>query len=849
MDGSTSRMPSVYQDYYGIPAHDPVDDNNAKPFAGTSPPFSLDRQTPQATPFSWFYMVIMGLSTIVTASLLALRLFSLPVSAAPQVPAPSAAVPVAAPEYGVSAADSWWLAFIERQGAVAYGGSADYKIFRNVKDYGAKGDGTTDDTEAINAAFSDGNRCGYGCDSSTVRPALVYFPPGTYVVSKPILPYYYTHMVGDVQSLPVLKAAANFAGMAVIDCDPYDDQGNNWHTNQNNFFRQIRNFKIDLTGMPKTSGTGVHWQVAQATSLQNIVFQMIEDKSEDNVQQGIFIDNGSGGFMTDLVFIGGKYGGFLGGQQFTARNMTFRNCNTAVYMNWNWVWTLNGLDIDGCNIGVDMTAGENIQNVGSILLLDSKISNTQVGVLTTYDPAQPGTNGTLVLDNVDMSSAVPIAVKNKGTEATVLAGNAKIDSWVQGRAYVGGNGEAVQDAQSPIQKPKVLLDSAGKVVTKSKPQYDNIPATQFVSVKSKGAKGDGVTDDTAAIQAVFDGITEGQIVYFDHGAYVITDTVKVPKNIKIVGEIWPLIMAGGDKNFKDQANPKPVWQIGQEGDVGNVEIQDLMFETLGPQPGAILMEFNVAGETPGSAGLFDVHFRVAGSAGTKLQSDTCKKTPEVKTEPNPECVGAFMLMHVTKQASIYMENTWLWVADHELDLADHSQINIYNGRGILIESTKGAWLWGTASEHNVLYNYQLKSASNVYMSLIQTETAYMQGNPDATVPFTVNANFYDPDFTASCTGDSTKCARTWGVRAIDSKDIFIFGGGLYSFFDNYDQECVPLNNCQDNMISLESSQVHLYGISTKASINMVTVDGKSAMLDADNRNNFCAAIALFSSSA
>ena len=122
----------------------------------------------------------------------------------------------------------------------------------------------------------------------------------------------------------------------------------------------------------------------------------------------------------------------------------------------------------------------------------------------------------------------------------------------------------------------------------------------------------------------------------------------------------------------------------------------------------------------------------------------------------------------------------------------------------------------------------------------------MQGNPDATVPFTVNANFYDPDFTASCTGDSTKCARTWGVRAIDSKDIFIFGGGLYSFFDNYDQECVPLNNCQDDMISLESSQVHLYGISTKASINMVTVDGKSAMLDADNRNNFCAAIALFS---
>ncbi|KAM0199133.1 hypothetical protein ACHAPI_003581 [Fusarium lateritium] len=798
----------------------------------------------------------MGLSTIVTASLLAMRLFSLPVEAAPQaievaVTAPAVPAPeipqYTTPAVAPAAAGSWWFSSIERQGAVAYGGAGDYKIFRNVKDYGAKGDGSSDDTEAINSAFSDGNRCGKGCDSSTVTPAIVYFPTGTYVVSKPILPYYYTHMVGDLSELPVLKPSANFEGMAVIDVDPYNPDGSNWHTNQNNFFRQVRNFKIDLTGMPKSAGTGIHWQVAQATSLQNIVFQMIEDPSEDNKQQGIFIDNGSGGFMTDLTFIGGRYGGFFGSQQFTSRNMTFRNCNTAVYMNWNWVWTLNGLDISGAKVGIDMTAGESIQNVGSILLTDSKIANTEVGILSNYNPDQPGTNGTLILDNVDMSSAVPVAVKNGGTSATILTGNAKIDSWVQGRAYTGGSGKAVQSPQTPIQKPKAILDSNGNVVTKSKPQYNTVPASNFVSVKSKGAKGDGKTDDTAAIQAIFDGVQEGQIVYFDHGAYVITDTVKVPKNIKIVGEIWPLIMAGGDKNFKDQANPKPVWQVGEAGDVGNIEIQDLMFETLGPQPGAILMEFNVAGETPGSAGLFDVHFRVGGSAGTQLQSDTCKKTPKVKTEPKAECMAAFMLFHMTKESSVYLENTWFWVADHELDLSDHSQINLYNGRGVLIESTKGAWLWGTASEHSVLYNYHLENAANVYMSLIQTETAYMQGNPDATVPFTVNKKFYDPDFKATCTGDSKRCARTWGVRAVNSKDVFIFGAGLYSFFDNYDQVCVGENNCQDNMISLESSQVHLYGLSTKASVNMVNVDGKSAVLDKDNRNNFCAAIALFSS--
>lgn len=43
---------------------------------------------------------------------------------------------------------------------------------------------------------------------------------------------YYTHMVGDATNLPTVKAAASFTGMAVIDANPYDDQGNNQHTNQ-----------------------------------------------------------------------------------------------------------------------------------------------------------------------------------------------------------------------------------------------------------------------------------------------------------------------------------------------------------------------------------------------------------------------------------------------------------------------------------------------------------------------------------------------------------------------------------------------------------------------------------------
>lgn len=49
------------------------------------------------------------------------------------------------------------------------------------------------------------------------------------------------------------------------------------------------------------------------------------------------------------------------------------------------------------------------------------------------------------------------------------------------------------------------------------------------------------------------------------------------------------------------------------------------------------------------------------------------------------------------------------------------------------------------------------------------------------------------------------------------------------------------------MVSLEcgNENVYLWGLSTKASVNMVTVDGKGVVPQADNRDNFCSTLAVF----
>ncbi|WPH03444.1 Hypothetical protein R9X50_00632400 [Acrodontium crateriforme] len=761
----------------------------------------------------------------------------------------SAAAPAPMPDVANSdaaAASGYWFADTTLHNANSVWGNSNsaYKTFRNVKDFGAKGDGSTDDTAAINNALSSGTRCGQGCNSSTISPAIVYFPAGTYMVSKPLVQYYYTQMIGDPTNLPTIKGTSGFQGIALIDSDPYTDTGANWYINQNNFYRQIRNFNVDLTGMG-TTGAGIHWQVAQATSLQNIVFNM--NKGSSSQQIGIFMDNGSGGFMSDLIFNGGQYGAFFGNQQFTSRNMTFNGCRTAVFMNWNWGWTLTGLTINGLDsgssVGVDVSNSPSNQTVGSIVLADSSIQNCKIGVKSAYNKNQnvPATGGTVVINNVDMSGT-GMAVGDQNGNQILAAG--KISAWASGNGYTNSNVPVKQqNSISPPATAASLKDSNGNIFSRSKPQYAGLTSSSFSSAHAAGCKGDGQTDNTQCIQNFLNSAASAnKIAYFDYGAYIVKNTIKVPNNIKIVGELWPMIVASG---FTDVNNPKPVFQIGDGGN-GAVEMSDMLFMISGPNPGAIMIQWNLK-STQGASGMWDTHVRMGGSYGSNLMLSQCAKNPS-QTSPNTNCEAGFLMFQATSASSgVYLENTWFWTADHDMEDALNRQISVYNGRGVLIQSPGPVWLWGTASEHSILYNYQFDGVQALFAGFIQTETPYMQPNSPAPAPFSFNSNFDDPTFTI-CTGTSTApCLDSWGLRVVNSKNIVIYSAGMYSFFNNYDQTCVSGQNCQLNMIRIQSSQVAFYAITTKAAVNMI-VDSNhnnSVVKDADNRDNFGATLAYY----
>jgi hypothetical protein len=337
-------------------------------------------------------------------------------------------------------------------------------------------------------------------------------------------PVLFHPVIGDPTNKPTIKGLPTFQGIALIDTDVYIPGGNGsqWYINQNQFFRQIRNFIIDLTAMPNenTSGdqtyvpTGIHWQVAQATSLQNIDFVMPLGGGTTAV--GIFTENGSGGFMSDLTFFGGNIAMRVGSQQFTARHITMTLPATAVSMTWNWGWTWQDITVDTAFVAFDCTnfGGDGRQGTGSLTVLDSRFISVPFAIPVTRDRAPA-----ITLDNLRVEGNTPSVVLVSGGEtilAGVSGGSATIRSWAMGPRYTstdGSGSNATGPIDPPPDKPAVLLDGGGSGRFLHAVQAAVRDARGRV-VRERGrlgATGDGTGDQSGAINSALAelGLVEG----------------------------------------------------------------------------------------------------------------------------------------------------------------------------------------------------------------------------------------------------------------------------------------------------------------------------------------------------
>ncbi|KAH3334474.1 hypothetical protein KXW81_004857 [Aspergillus fumigatus] len=258
--------------------------------------------------------------------------------------------------------------------------------------------------------------------------------------------------------------------------------------------------------------------------------------------------------------------------------------------------------------------------------------------------------------------------------------------------------------------------------------------------------------DTASVFTV--AVNLSSIVYIPHGVYKVTDTLKIPKGSRIIGQAWSQIMATGPK-FQDADDPHVAVQV-----------------------------------------------------------------PPLELS---------------------------WWNEISMNLARGRQdygdpIDVFSARGILVESHGPTWMYGTASEHNVLYQYQLPGAQKIVMGMIQTETPYFQPLPAAPEPFKPGQFPNDPVFT-NCGNSIAGCAMAWAVRIINSSTVYILGSGLYSWLAFYTQDCLETGHCQEQGFYVEqSTNTWVYNLVTKGITESISPAGETPLYARDVQNGYTSSL-------
>lgn len=133
--------------------------------------------------------------------------------------------------------------------------------------------------------------------------------------------------------------------------------------------------------------------------------------------------------------------------------------------------------------------------MGAESIIDATAVDTPI-FLRSSKPSNGTLAGSLVLQNIRLlrcRTAVGV-VNAPDLVSADPEGEMCIKRWGQGNIYTGANG-AGRFVQGPLPGSQVapcLLDRHGKIVSRSRPQYEFCHIEQFVSVRAEGVVGDGV---------------------------------------------------------------------------------------------------------------------------------------------------------------------------------------------------------------------------------------------------------------------------------------------------------------------------------------------------------------------
>jgi sugar lactone lactonase YvrE len=396
---------------------------------------------------------------------------------------------------------------------------------------GAHGDGIADDSEAIQQAINK--------VQETTDQGIVFIPEGHYRISKTIFVWPGIRLIGYGAKRPVLVLGKNTPGFQqgmgymvvftggrpdathqrrrrgepLVGIVPPNDLIPD--ANPGTFYSAMSNIDFDIQdGNP--AAIGIRFHVAQHCYLAHMDF---------HIGSGLAALHDVGNEAEDLHFYGGQYGIMTRkpspGWQFTLLDSTFEGQARA--------------SIKEHEAGLTLIRDQ-FKNVPTAISIDPGYSDE----LWVKDGRFEDISGPAVIISNEKNAHTEINLENivcrhVSTFASLRESGKKLNGkgdTYQVKAFTHGLTFTEAGTASEI---KTTYDTHA-LSTLPPPAPSDIPSVPaqdtWVNLHALGAKGDGVTDDTAAIKKA---IAEHRTLYFPSGHYIVTDTITLRPDTVLIG--------------------------------------------------------------------------------------------------------------------------------------------------------------------------------------------------------------------------------------------------------------------------------------------------------------------------
>lgn len=415
-------------------------------------------------------------------------------------------------------------------------------------------DGKTDVSDELQRAINE--------VKTNYNFGIVFIPEGTYKISKTIYIPTAVRVIGYGKKRPLIVLADNALGFQ----EEYpQDKGNAkymfWFTSSipkdgqpipdagaSTFYSAMSNVDLRI-GQGNPSAVALRTHFAQHSFISHV------DIHAGTGKAGMF---DVGNEMEDVRFFGGDYGIYTfkpsPGWQFMMVDTYFEGQRKAAIRSQESGLTIVRMTVK--NVPTVLEINPNFYE--KLFMEDCRFENVSGPALVISNENNAYTQ--ISLRNVDCKK-VPVLAHFR-VSGKQIAG--------QGEMYrVKSLNHGLQMAAIDAKPVHTTTQNIEVLKTESAPAVKDIPAfpdiNTWVNLKALGAKGDGVTDDTKAIQAAID---QHEAIYVPQGWYRITETLKLKEKSVLIG-LNPVstqfILHDNTEAFGSFGPPKPMVESSKGG--------------------------------------------------------------------------------------------------------------------------------------------------------------------------------------------------------------------------------------------------------------------------------------------